>query len=119
MYRELYTGYYKHFKGINNDGCEMVYYVHDICEDTETGEIKVFYQAMYGDMKRYVREISMFLSLTDTKKYPRATQKYRFEKMNKKEIKGWKQRNKEFFKEERKQRKRLQRKNDLITLMNI
>lgn len=42
MVRELYIGYYRHFKDLNKDFDEMIYYVHNICEDTETGEIKVF-----------------------------------------------------------------------------
>lgn len=69
--RKLYRGYYKHFK-------DKLYYVHDIAEHTETGEIMVFYQALYGERKKYVREISMFLSKTDKEKYPEVTQEYRF-----------------------------------------
>ncbi len=92
MVRELYKGYYKHFKELNEYGDELVYYVHDVCMDTETGDIKVFYEAMYGDQIRYVREISMFLSKVDKTKYPNTNQEFRFEMMTADEVSEWKKR---------------------------
>ena len=94
MIRELYTGLYKHFKEINSDGEEMVYYVIDVCKDTETDEVKVYYQEMYGEKIRYVREINMFMSLVDKEKYPNSKQEFRFTKMTKEEIDLWAKRNK-------------------------
>ena len=62
----------KHFKG-------KCYLILGIAEHTETGEDLVMYKAMYGDYKKYVRPIDMFLSKVDKVKYPDAKQKYRME----------------------------------------
>ena len=56
--------------------------VFDEVENTETGEITIAYTALYGEGKSYNRDKEMFLSLTDTKKYPSATQPYRFMNIN-------------------------------------
>lgn len=68
---------YRHFKG-------KWYMVFDEVENTETGEVTIAYTALYGSGKSYNRNKQMFLSLTDKKKHPKATQPYRF--MNLKEL---------------------------------
>lgn len=63
---------YRHFKG-------NLYYVYDVCMNTETEEMMVYYQAMYAPYRKFVRPLDMFMGLVDQKKYPDAKQKYRFE----------------------------------------
>lgn len=45
---------YRHFKG-------NFYYVKDVAQHTESGEMMVVYQAMYGEYGTFVRPVDMFL----------------------------------------------------------
>ena len=70
-YTEEYFLYIAYFR--------YLYFVLDIAEHTETGEMMVVYKALYGDYKTYVRPYDMFASEVNHEKYPDVEQKYRFE----------------------------------------
>ena len=65
---------YRHFKG--NE-----YQIVAVAEHSEDSSQMVVYKAMYGEGKCYVRPLDMFMEEVDREKYPDATQKYRFEKV--------------------------------------
>ena len=67
---------YRHFKG-------NYYLVVDLAINNEDDSEYVIYRALYGDGQLYVRPKHDFTGLTDTLKYPDATQKYKFELVNK------------------------------------
>lgn len=73
----------RHFKRewVSKDTSEYLYKVLAFASHTETGERLVIYQALYAPFKICARPYGMFMSEVDRKKYPTASQQYRFEKI--------------------------------------
>ena len=69
------VGYYRHFKG-------NFYKVLMVAKHTETEEMMVIYQAMYGERTIWCRPLKDFISKVDKTKYPDCKQEYRFERAN-------------------------------------
>ena len=71
---------WRHFKGARA-------FVITLAKHSETGEELVVYRCMDNNGKTnhkdgiYARPVDMFLSEVDREKYPKATQKYRFEEI--------------------------------------
>ncbi|MBQ7359157.1 MAG: DUF1653 domain-containing protein [Lachnospiraceae bacterium] len=70
---------YRHFKG-------NLYQIVAIAEHSETREQMVVYQALYGDFRIYARPLDMFLEPVDKVKYPDATQRMRFELVDREKL---------------------------------
>lgn len=76
--------FYRHFKG-------KLYQILAVAKHSETMELMVVYQALYGSYEVYVRPYEMFLSRVDRAKYPDVTQRFRFEQVQPEQLQEAKQ----------------------------
>ena len=86
--RRLHAGdVVKHFKRetLSDEDRKSNVYLYKIvglAKHSETKEMLVIYQSLYGDFTMYARPYDMFMSKVDKEKYPEIIQEYRFEKYN-------------------------------------
>lgn len=59
-----------------------LYRIETVAENTETGEMLVVYQTLYGSYEIYARPLTMFPRTVVRTKYMNAAQGYRFEKIH-------------------------------------
>ena len=70
---------FQHFKHeLSESKYDKLYRIVGFALNSETGEVYVIYEALYGDHEIYTRPKSMFESEVDKEKYPNIKQKYRF-----------------------------------------
>lgn len=63
----------RHFKG-------GLYLIVDVrVQHTETNERMIYYKALYGECKTYVRPVKMFIEKCTIEQYKQYEQQYRFE----------------------------------------
>lgn len=72
---------YRHFKGDH-------YLLIDVAKHSETGEDYVVYRKLYEDGGLWIRPLEMFLEEVDHDKYPDVEQKYRFQLLDVKSVRG-------------------------------
>ena len=85
--RRLHAGdIVRHFKRetltqAEKDKNIYLYKIIGLARHTETKEMVVVYQSLYGEFEMYVRPYDMFIGKVDKEKYPEIRQTYRFEKV--------------------------------------
>ena len=74
----------RHFKHelVTSPSTQYLYRIITFAHHSETDEILVIYEALYGEHLKWAKPYDMFNSLVDTKKYPDIKQKYRFEEID-------------------------------------
>lgn len=60
--KQIPKGKYRHFKGKD-------YWVSDVVEHSETGELLVIYHALYGEMKGYAMPVKKFAERVERNGY--------------------------------------------------
>ena len=77
-------GVIKHFeRELRKPGChpcDHLYYVNEVAEHIETGEMLVIFQEMWDKHRILAMPIDKFLAKVDKEKYPGIRQEYVFEK---------------------------------------
>ena len=78
----------RHFKRefVPQASKDYLYRILQFARHSETDELYVVYEALYGEGDVYIRPYDMFISEVDRVKYPDVRQRWRFEKASPDEI---------------------------------
>lgn len=78
MFNEVETGFVASYTEKKDTKIPIVCYQGNYYHPNSYNDTLVIYQNLYTSNPPYARPIGMFLSKTDTKKYPESNQRYRF-----------------------------------------
>ena len=86
IYFNIKVGEGTRYPNVKYDYNMHLYEIICFAQHTETNEMLVVYQALYGENRVFARPLDMAFGEVDKKRYPDVKQKYRLEKVSKEDL---------------------------------